>query len=134
MPANRFVASFIGSPSMNIVDVELEQGVFRLGGVEFATEAEFSGPVSVGIRPEALRAGPGIRGDVAWVESLGPQFLVGVRIGDVHLTMLAPERPHSNTIELAVDKDHIHVFEKTTGRTLGGDSLPRVARSQLPAG
>src|SRR5262249_13718835 len=53
-PANRFVASFIGSPSMNLLDVQMSDGTFRIGGAEYATGVRVSGPVSIGIRPEFI--------------------------------------------------------------------------------
>ena len=54
-PVNRFVASFIGSPSMNLFDVEMADGCFQLGSETLDTGLEFSGRVDVGVRPEAIR-------------------------------------------------------------------------------
>jgi ABC-type sugar transport system ATPase subunit len=117
-PANRFVASFIGSPSMNFLDVHMSGGRFQIGGAEYDTGLAVSGAVSIGIRPESLRIGSGARARVAWIENLGPQCLVGARIDDFSLILLTPERPSSEIFEISMDEANIHVFEKTTGRNL----------------
>src|SRR3954454_1536679 len=56
-PANLFVAAFIGSPSMNLVDAELADGAVSFGGYRIpVTGAEQPEPrrTIVGIRPEAF--------------------------------------------------------------------------------
>jgi ABC-type sugar transport system ATPase subunit len=58
-PTNRFVASFIGSPSMNFFETDLANGTFSLAGVSCDTGLQVSRRVTIGIRPEALQpAGP----------------------------------------------------------------------------
>jgi sn-glycerol 3-phosphate transport system ATP-binding protein len=133
-PANRFVASFIGTPSMNILDVDMTNGVFRIGSTEYATGLHVSGPVSIGIRPELLRMGNGTAGKVVWIENLGSQFLVGVRVAEFDLTLLTPKRPPSESIDISMDEAHIHVFEKTTGRNLRISPAARLADSELTSG
>src|SRR6266481_3383242 len=54
-PANRFVASFIGSPSMNFFETDLANGTFSLAGVSYDTGIRVSRRVTIGIRPEALQ-------------------------------------------------------------------------------
>jgi ABC-type sugar transport system ATPase subunit len=129
MPANRFVASFIGSPSMNMLDVEMNNGAFRFGGVDIRTGASVSGPVSVGIRPEAFRAGKGAQGKVSWIENLGAQFLVGMKLDGFDITMLTHERPPADSMEISVDGGQVHVFDKQTGRNVSaGAPSPTVYR------
>jgi ABC-type sugar transport system ATPase subunit len=117
-PANRFVASFIGSPSMNILDVDIHDGRFRVGDGEFTTGLPMSGPVSIGIRPESLRIGNATKAKVSWIENLGGQFLVGVRVDKFTMTLLTAQRPAAEFIEISMDEADIHVFEKTSGRNL----------------
>jgi len=117
-PSNRFVASFIGSPSMNLFEADLNQGTFVLSGMKYDTGVPISGRVTVGIRPESLQAGTELRGRVAWTESLGAQFLVGVLCDGVPLTALVRNRPVSDTIDLLIDRDQIHVFDKDSGTNL----------------
>jgi ABC-type sugar transport system ATPase subunit len=127
-PANRFVASFIGSPSMNFFDVDLDRGVFALGGANFDTAVRSSGRATIGIRPQALLAGAGIKGRVGWTESLGSEFLTGIEVGATTLTMLVRNAPSHEFIEVSIDPGQIHVFDKVTGQNL------RTAVSGVPVG
>jgi multiple sugar transport system ATP-binding protein len=95
-PANLFVASFIGSPAMNVLEGTLEREgdgiVCRLGSTTLRVDdrpelaALVGKKVGVGIRPETL-AEPGrwpgagtLRGKVQAVEALGAEQLVHVEI------------------------------------------------------
>jgi multiple sugar transport system ATP-binding protein len=99
-PINLFVASFIGSPAMNMLEASLERDgdglVCRIGTAAFdLSAAELSArpalarnvgrPIAVGIRPEALdepggHDGGRLRGRVKAVEALGPEQLAHVEI------------------------------------------------------
>jgi len=118
-PANRFVASFIGSPSMNMFEAELDNGAFSLAGVRYDTQIPICGRVTMGIRPEAVRVESGTtRASVAWVEALGSHFLVGIKLDQIVLTALMRSRPAADTIEVALDPADIHVFDIETGKNL----------------
>ena len=97
-PVNRFVAGFIGSPAMNLVDVEPTGGTVSLGGMNLqlapdvaaaladgANSVDSSDPmygrVTVGVRPEHLAVGAseGIAGEVSVVEELGSEAFIHVR-------------------------------------------------------
>ena len=131
-PANRFVASFIGSPSMNFIETDLDSGTFLLAGVRHDTGVRMSGRVTVGIRPEALQVGPGVTGRVRWVETLGAHFLVGVEFDKVTLTALLRSRPAADTIDLSIDPAQIHVFDNKSGQNLRSDLSPgRIAVREL---
>jgi multiple sugar transport system ATP-binding protein len=99
-PVNLFVASFIGSPAMNMLEGSLERNgdglVCRIGTAALDLPAEelnarpalarhVGRPIAVGIRPEALdesggRDGGRLRGRVKAVEALGPEQLAHVEI------------------------------------------------------
>jgi multiple sugar transport system ATP-binding protein len=102
-PANMFVASFIGSPAMNMLEAKLEQDgdslVCRVGSTALKLPASvlrarpalagYAGrSIAVGIRPEALDHagqmngddGSRLRGIVRAVESLGPEQLAYVEV------------------------------------------------------
>jgi len=131
-PANRFVASFIGSPSMNFIETDLDSGTFLLAGVRHDTGVRMSGRVTVGIRPEAFQVGPGVTGRVRWVETLGAHFLVGVEFDKVTLTALLRSRPAADTIDLSIDPAQIHVFDNKSGQNLRCDPSPgRIAVREL---
>ena len=117
-PRNLFVASFIGSPAMNLLDVEMDMGAFGLGPQVISTGLDFSGPVKVGIRPEVIKLEQGIPATVAMVENLGARFLINVKIGAHSLMLLSDEPPRSNSIQMRIDPGDIHVFDKNTGESL----------------
>jgi multiple sugar transport system ATP-binding protein len=101
-PANLFVASFIGSPAMNILEATLERKgddvVCTVGSATLTLPAAvlsarpallgYAGrSIALGIRPEALndsggRNGDGgrLRGVVRAVEALGPELLAHVEV------------------------------------------------------
>ena len=101
-PANLFVASFIGSPAMNMLEGTLERNgdgiVCRIGSASFELASDvvsarpglannLGKPIAVGIRPEALEeqgrrngeAGA-LRGRVQGIEALGSELLAYVDI------------------------------------------------------
>ncbi|WP_029058152.1 ABC transporter ATP-binding protein [Stappia stellulata] len=89
-PANRFVASFIGSPRMNFLPGTLtqdgEESVLTLFGTPHRLPAhDYAGEVTVGIRPEDLILGGGevtLTADVLLVEPLGGEALVHLNVED----------------------------------------------------
>ncbi len=93
-PINLFVASFVGSPAMNLLEAEVaregDRVVCRLGETSFTAPASLArragGRVAVGLRPEyihpAFGGGDGIRlrGLVRLVEPLGSEVLAHVEV------------------------------------------------------
>jgi multiple sugar transport system ATP-binding protein len=74
-PANRFVATFLGSPAMNVFSARREGAALKGPGFELPAPAELSdsGELLVGLRPQDLQVaaeGP-LRGTVTSVERLG---------------------------------------------------------------
>jgi ABC-type sugar transport system ATPase subunit len=119
-PANRFVASFIGSPAMNFFEARITGGAFSLAGERVPTELAWTGDAVVGLRPEHISvAESGVPATVRWVEHLGGQYLVGVDAQGTALSVTAGRRPSSETVRLRVDAEHIHVFDKNSGANLG---------------
>jgi multiple sugar transport system ATP-binding protein len=74
-PANRFVAQFLGSPSMNVLNARRDGAALRGPGFELAAPAglDAAGEVLVGLRPQDLQVGADgpLRGTVVSVERLG---------------------------------------------------------------
>ena len=90
-PKNRFVAGFIGSPAMNLLDVDRMDGQFALGGSAIELTDEMKAAASavdgttfgVGVRPEHLvftSDGNGIAGEVVVVEALGSESFLHVKV------------------------------------------------------
>ena len=133
-PANTFVATFIGTPPMNLMDGEVRAGGkvagqgFELPLVEEIrkrTRGEGHGVV-VGLRPEHLRVGEDpsrdgrapLRLEVEVVELLGHETLVHGRIaGGPLMTAVAPPQfmaAAGDTVELAAELAEIHLFDAET--------------------
>jgi len=124
-PKNVFVASFVGSPSMNVFDTVMERGAFKLGPSTIRSGIDFTGNVSIGIRPEAIRLGGDIPGTVRWHENLGGQCLIGLVVGEIPITVLAQALPESNSINISFSPGDVHVFEKSSGANLARRSADR---------
>jgi multiple sugar transport system ATP-binding protein len=81
-PVNLFVAGFIGSPAMNLVEVG-DSRPLKLGSAEVVPETAVteSGPITFGFRPEALAVGDGsLRAQIRTVEDLGSEVFVHVAV------------------------------------------------------
>jgi multiple sugar transport system ATP-binding protein len=132
-PANLFVAGFIGSPQMNLMEGVADQGgVVRLGEyhvpVDKTAASQMQGNVTVGVRPEAWRVvskGEGLPVKVTVVEELGADSYVygtsGVE-GTPHdiIVRVAGRRTMSKGEEIYVttDPDTVHVFDTESGERL----------------
>ena len=80
-PANTFVAAFMGSPPMNLIQATVRSGVLHVGGTEVTAVPTPDGPVTVGVRPEHLRLHSDhshglVPARVDFVEPLGSHVLV----------------------------------------------------------
>jgi multiple sugar transport system ATP-binding protein len=131
-PANLFVAGFIGSPSMNFipgtaqatdggVSIELGDGNRVYPGALQRSDVR---DVIVGVRPEHLSIGAerdGFAGTVSVVEPTGADTLVFARIANVDVCAMFRERHDfkpGETVRLAIDPAHLHVFDAATGARL----------------
>jgi len=82
-----FVAGFIGSPAMNLVEVGEERPLrigeaeLELGGAGVAAAGDAGGNVTVGFRPEAVQVGDGpLPARIRTVEDLGSEMFVHVAV------------------------------------------------------
>jgi multiple sugar transport system ATP-binding protein len=126
-PANRFVATFIGSPPMNLIDGTISRGVFRTatGALTFDAPGLPEGPCTLGVRPEHLvLAATGraiLSARLELVEPLGSEVLLHVRSADGELTArVAPDAtpPAGSDLDLAVDLAKVHYFDPATEQRL----------------
>ncbi len=132
-PKNVFVAGFIGSPAMNLFDVDIVDGGLKFGTAVAAVDRETLGATSgkkatVGIRPEDLTiatSGNGLPVEVDVVEELGADgYLYGhTEIEDkrVDIVVRVDGRSHPNAgdkIVVTPAADHIHVFDAESGDRL----------------
>jgi multiple sugar transport system ATP-binding protein len=116
-PANAFVAAFIGSPSMNLLNGACRDGAFVTdGGVSLPLPANApTHPKTYGIRPEHLAlASAGVPATVHVVEPTGADTHVLVRLGTDEVTVLARDRVHvepGQAVHLAPDLSRMHLFD-----------------------
>ena len=138
-PANRFVAGFIGSPAMNIVELRHRDGAARLAGVPIRLGDDVvvtpDGAAAVGFRPEAATLGDGpLEGRIRTVEDLGSEVFVHVAldheesVDDVVVKVPPPfEGRPDDTVRLQLHGT-VHVFDTegvrvaTTDATLVGST------------
>jgi multiple sugar transport system ATP-binding protein len=122
-PANTFVATFIGSPSMALLPATGLGATSRLEGVEGVVPVPAEGPYLLGVRPTDVRLGEGpLHGRVDVVESLGAEALVHVELGPkVRIVAQVPEPcglSGEDTVRLALGV--VHRFDAESGRRLEG--------------
>ncbi len=128
-PANRFVASFIGSPQMNLIPLSCSENAVTLGDVQVPLPNGVKAKsVILGIRPEHLRLpregdAHRVSGRVFLVENLGMSDLVSLRVqGDPSLTLraLLPTDAawSEENLQLALPPEAIHWFDGDTEQRL----------------
>ncbi|MCV3736540.1 sn-glycerol-3-phosphate import ATP-binding protein UgpC [Rhizobium sp. TRM96647] len=134
-PASTFVASFIGSPAMNLVQGELHGSRLAIGPalVDLGQTVPTQGAVTVGFRAEDLQ--PVVTGGTAahagtlplrvdYVEELGSQRLVHGTVGDQAVTVaLSSDAPLPGEMQVAVPLGRLHFFDAGTGRRLAWSSV-----------
>lgn len=133
-PANVFAARFIGSPSMNIVDVSYTKGTIIMGRQSIRlpqmwcalAEQNDSGRLCFGVRPEHMvlrdrMQENAIEATVKYVEDYGNRYGVYVEADGMEMIAVseggipAPGRK----VYIAPDFGHIHLFDRATQVSLG---------------
>jgi multiple sugar transport system ATP-binding protein len=145
-PRNRFVAGFIGSPSMNFMELPVKDGTqVANDGVSFpipeafrSTVAAAGDTVVAGFRPEHLELGEvagqvgTVQGTADVVEYLGNEDLLHVSVWDADIVAIVDSshrvRP-GDVVSLKVPMEKLQLFEIGEG----GDSLNLKARSGAAA-
>ncbi|WP_421726259.1 ABC transporter ATP-binding protein [Bauldia sp.] len=129
-PANLFVAGFIGSPAMNIIEGHMGtdgKPIFVAEeGIELPApslpEAMSSRATTFGVRPEHLvLADDGFPAQVQVVEPTGSETQVFMKLGGHDLVGVFRERVRVNpgeTLHLTADPSLIHLFDGETGARL----------------
>jgi sn-glycerol 3-phosphate transport system ATP-binding protein len=120
-PASTFVAAFIGSPAMSLMDARVEGGRLMLEGHALAEVDHAAGPVTLGLRAEDLRlvARGGMPMRVEYVEELGAHRVLHGMVGDQALAVVdqGAEAP-GDLIHVAPDPARLHLFDAVTGRRI----------------
>jgi sn-glycerol 3-phosphate transport system ATP-binding protein len=129
-PASRFVASFIGSPAMNLMPGKIAApGVAETPGGKLPFDASryaASGDVEVGVRPEDIHIASGAEGFVfvpELVEELGATRLLHGNFGAAQIIVAIPASGtiHENKpLRLSIDPSAVHLFDRKSGKSLAG--------------
>ena len=131
-PRNAFVAGFIGSPAMNLVDVATDAGGVTLNGHHVAlsqdvlgkASAEGSSTLTLGLRPEDLHlSNDGFEMLVDLVELLGADAYIYGEVTDANgeikmITVRADGRiatQRGETVRVALNPENVHAFSVATG-------------------
>ncbi|AJD92884.1 glycerol-3-phosphate ABC transporter ATP-binding protein [Jeotgalibacillus malaysiensis] len=137
-PANTFVASFIGSPPMNLIDAEMKDSVLVADGhwmtpvTADMKQKIGSGRVTLGVRPEHIALAkdtePGFLVQVANVEVLGTETLVTFDFGEE--TQWIAKWPGQSGVQpgeqirICVDDRHLALFSAETGERIVCEPVP----------
>jgi multiple sugar transport system ATP-binding protein len=134
-PVNAFVASFIGSPAMNVMSTEVVDGGVKFGSsvvpVDRAALTGAGPEVLIGVRPEDIavstEAGEGIALEVDLVEELGADgYLYGKFDHDgvpseMVVRVSGADHPNAGaTVTVTPKPQHVHIFNKDSGLRLNG--------------
>jgi multiple sugar transport system ATP-binding protein len=120
-PANAFVASFIGSPAMNLIEGQVTQGVFHAEGMQVPGLAAPDGPIILGFRAEDANVtgeGGNIAAPVYSMELLGDATLVSVRVGPALVAVRAPKDFRIEIgapLRIRIPATAIHLFDTASG-------------------
>jgi multiple sugar transport system ATP-binding protein len=143
-PANLFVAQFVGSPIMNVVDCRIESVANGAGGSGFGmklpgmSEAFALGPVAaaraaagagtelaLGIRPEAVQVArtprpAAVAARVHLIEPIGPYDIVDIALGEATLRARTATRHlrQGDPVWLTLDDARTHFFDRRSGLAL----------------
>ena len=130
-PANSFVASFIGSPSMNFIDglVVERDGTVALSVTEGAhwplpesARAHVGRSVQLGIRPEHITVGTdGVHAKVNIIEPTGSDTHLQLQAGAQSIIASVRDRPSvsvGQSVPLKIDATKAHLFDPASGKRL----------------
>ena len=132
-PANLFVAGFIGSPQMNLIEGVAHGGEAKIGDytvpVDPSASSRMKGNVTVGVRPEAWRVVTkeegGLPVKVTVVEELGADAYVYGTSGvegtphDIIVRISGRQAVQKGeTMYVTTDPNQVHVFDTDTGERL----------------
>lgn len=121
-PRTLFVAGFIGSPAMNLINGEIRDGGFLVEDrTILAMSASPRADLVLGIRPEDITVVAPGAGDfdapVFASENTGESVLVTVRVGAQRITAKADRYTDldiDTMVGLKVDNSHIYLFDRTS--------------------
>src|SRR5690606_20533291 len=128
-PASTFVASFIGVPPMNVLDLDAKG---QISGTSFAVTDTGTEGLQFGIRPEHIElAAQGLPAQVETSEYFGADSIVACMVGTQRINLRVPGPPSLETgaqIYLRLPPGALHFFDRET--TLRRDDIRPAALIQ----
>ena len=125
-PANSFVASFIGSPAMNLIEGHLQNGRFTAPGVGIDGLRAADGQVTLGFRAEDAQISQAQSGDIRApiysIELLGDATMVTIRINEALVSVKADKSFRAaihDEVFIKVPTEICHLFDRQTGARIG---------------
>ncbi|MCZ4270338.1 sn-glycerol-3-phosphate ABC transporter ATP-binding protein UgpC [Tritonibacter scottomollicae] len=124
-PANTFVASFIGSPAMNLMEGTVTGGTFRAKHVEIPGLDAKDGPLTLGFRAEDASLAPEGQGQITapiyTLELLGDATMISVRVGGALVSVKADKTFRAeigDPVSFSVPPAICHLFDAETGERI----------------
>jgi multiple sugar transport system ATP-binding protein len=131
-PSDVFVAGFVGTPTMNLLQAEIRDGTavatdgrfeFKLDGAARERFGGANGPLTVGVRAEDIRIGPheAIEAIAHGVENQGVEKIVTLRTNDCLLRATVPAAypiAIEDRIRFSFVEERLHGFDAKTGLNL----------------
>ena len=123
-PANAFVAGFIGSPAMNLVEGSIQGGTFTAENITVKGLAAADGPVTLGFRAEdaSIAAKGEISAPVYAMELLGDATMVTARAGTGMVAVKAAKDYRAKIgeqVSISIPKAACHLFDSASGARIG---------------
>lgn len=124
-PANTFVASFIGSPAMNLVEGKLEGGVFQGDGIRVeGLPTGPSGNITLGFRAEDAEIVDGL-GEISApmysIELLGEASMITWRLGGALVSIKTNKEYRAeigDTVNARIPAAICHLFDTASGERI----------------
>jgi inositol-phosphate transport system ATP-binding protein len=122
-PGTLFVASFIGSPPINLFDGHAEDGAIKVHDARVPLNGSARGDVVLGLRPESIRVdSSGTPARIIAVEPMGREVLYSAdcSLGRVHFLEAGAEARHreSDNVALAFSPNDALLFDRSNGQRL----------------
>jgi inositol-phosphate transport system ATP-binding protein len=122
-PRTLFVASFIGSPPINLFDGHAEDGAIKVHDARVPLNGSARGDVVLGLRPESIRVdSSGTQARIIAVEPMGREVLYSAdcALGRVHFLEAGAEARHreGDNVALAFSPGDALLFDKSNGQRL----------------
>jgi multiple sugar transport system ATP-binding protein len=125
-PANRFVAEFVGSPSMNFVDGQVSNSLFVSESIQIPVTRKDTDQITIGIRPEHISVltepqNGAIPATVYVTELMGNETFVFLSVGSNRLIARAPAEFRAeleSRVWLQIQNEKAHFFDRQTGLSI----------------